>query len=361
MAIKVFISYAHESEILSNNVLELSNYLRIQGIDSEIDQYEESPPEGWPKWMMRQVQEADYVLIVCSKLFYERSNDFSQSDDGLGVKWETSLILQQLYTMSTNNKKFIPIIFEKSDSSFIPLPLQPYTYYSVSDLSTKEKLRKRLLGISISARPELGEIAEETKEEPFDPKERKSLFFTSVIDVDLWDKAKWKGIVFISDPSLKVPPIIGFLFTHGKYGDQIFSDLKERFTHKDEKDELRISIIEKINPVNTKHYKVTIGSDLDVIVEKFEEYGIKPQESLFSTVSRINEMTPDNNSKNVEIFKHSYNYFNKYYITNVNLEDGRPVPNFNNLIEKQKLNFRIKSDIVHNRHDPDIVAFPEYL
>jgi hypothetical protein len=70
LAIKVFISYAHESAELSNNVLEFSNLLRKKGIDSEIDQYEEAPAEGWPKWMMRQVQQADFVLVCCSKFFF---------------------------------------------------------------------------------------------------------------------------------------------------------------------------------------------------------------------------------------------------------------------------------------------------
>ena len=144
---KVFISYAHESETLSNQVLEFSNYLRSQEIDSEIDQYEESPSEGWPKWMMRQVQEADFVLIVCSQLFFNRANDFSGKNDGLGVKWETSLILQQLYSMNTNNDKFIPIIFDKSNAQHIPLPLQPYTYYHVTDLDFRKKLTDRLRGI----------------------------------------------------------------------------------------------------------------------------------------------------------------------------------------------------------------------
>ncbi|MFT5505169.1 MAG: hypothetical protein ACI845_003978 [Gammaproteobacteria bacterium] len=49
MTKRVFISYAHESEELSDSVLNPSNYLRSQGVDSEIDQYEEAPPEGWPK------------------------------------------------------------------------------------------------------------------------------------------------------------------------------------------------------------------------------------------------------------------------------------------------------------------------
>ncbi len=169
----------------------------------------------------------------------------------------------------------------------------------------------------------------------------------------------WKGIVFISDQSLKAPPIMGFLFTHGEYGDEIFSELQKRFNYNDKDDEIRISIIDEINASNLQHYKVTMGSDWDVIVKKSEEYGLKAEESLFTSFSRINEMQPNKGSTNIAVFKHAYSYFNRYYITNVSLVDGQPVPNFKNLIEKQKINFRKKSDIIKNAHDPDIVAFRE--
>jgi len=73
--------------------------LRSQGVDSEIDQYEEAPPEGWPKWMARQIQESDYVLVVCADLLFKRANDHSGDESGLGVKWEKKLILLKLYTV----------------------------------------------------------------------------------------------------------------------------------------------------------------------------------------------------------------------------------------------------------------------
>ena len=43
---KVFISYAHAGKKLADDVLNFSNYLRSRGIDAEIDQYEEAPPQG---------------------------------------------------------------------------------------------------------------------------------------------------------------------------------------------------------------------------------------------------------------------------------------------------------------------------
>ena len=65
--------------------------MRSQGVDSEIDQYEEAPPEGWPKWMARQIQESDYVLVVCADLLFKRANDHSGDESGLGVKWEKKI------------------------------------------------------------------------------------------------------------------------------------------------------------------------------------------------------------------------------------------------------------------------------
>ena len=355
---KVFICYAHESEKLSDSVLELSNYFRSQGIDSEIDQYEEAPSEGWPKWMMRQVQEADYVLVVCSEMFYKRANDSSGNDDGLGVKWETSLILQQLYTLNSKNKKYIPIIYSANDKKHIPLPLQPYTYYEYTKEEKREQLRDRVLGIAKSKRPPLGKEPEsEITPAPLDLKERKSMFFSSIIDTELWNKANWKGIAFASDPSLQAPPIVGFLFENNQAGYEIFSTLKQQFGDVDHKDEIRLSFIEEISKSNPLDYKVHLGTDWSVIVEKAESAGLKPDESLAMLVTRTHEMNPLEGSKNLEVFKHAYRYFKKYYITNITTNDGQSQPDIGNLIEKRKVFFRKKAEIINNKNDEDFVVF----
>lgn len=353
-ATKVFISYAHESTELANTVLGLSDYLRSQGVDAEIDQYEESPPEGWPKWMMRQVQEAEYVLIVCSKLFFDRANDFTGKDEGLGVKWETSLILQQLYESNTNNTKFIPVITDQHSSKFIPLPLKPYTYYDISDSGKKQKLLNRLLGTESSKRPALGKASDS---EALPPKERKSIFITSIINLDLWNEARWKAMAFLSDPSLSEPPVIGFVFENNAKGNEIFAELRDRFGSKDEKEEIRISFIEKISDTRPQDYKVHIGTDWATLLEKLKENGLNPDDSMVISISRIHEMNPPTNSKNIEVLKHSLSYFKKYFISNFEMIDGRLRPNFDHLIEKSNIYFREKSEIVDKKNDPDFVVF----
>ena len=73
MAKKVFISYAWEDESFSQAILEFSNKLRANGIDANIDQYEENPDMGWPIWMEQQIETSDYVLVVATKTYLDKT------------------------------------------------------------------------------------------------------------------------------------------------------------------------------------------------------------------------------------------------------------------------------------------------
>src|SRR5258708_30695749 len=69
---EVFISYSWDSESHVQAVLELSNRLRSEGIDCVLDQYEVSPPEGWPLWMDKKIRDSRLVLTVCTETYYKR-------------------------------------------------------------------------------------------------------------------------------------------------------------------------------------------------------------------------------------------------------------------------------------------------
>ena len=43
---KVFISYSHQNTEYENKILSFANNLRSEGIDANIDLYEEAPTEG---------------------------------------------------------------------------------------------------------------------------------------------------------------------------------------------------------------------------------------------------------------------------------------------------------------------------
>ena len=69
MSPKIFISYSHDSEKHQQNVLGLADRLRDEGIDCFIDQYEESPSEGWVRWAINRIEGADFVLVVCTEQY----------------------------------------------------------------------------------------------------------------------------------------------------------------------------------------------------------------------------------------------------------------------------------------------------
>ena len=82
---KVLISYSHDSPEHKDRVLVLSNRLRGEGIDCTIDQYLLVPPEGWPRWMEKQIRESDFVLMVCTETYYRRVLGQPDPDRGRGA------------------------------------------------------------------------------------------------------------------------------------------------------------------------------------------------------------------------------------------------------------------------------------
>jgi len=126
--LRVFISYSHDSEEHKDRVQALSDRLRADGIDCIIDQYETSPPEGRPRWCNNQIEEADFVLVVCTEIYERRFNGIDSTRKGKGAKWEGAIITQELYDYQGRNKKFIPIIFIPKDENHIPIILRGATY-----------------------------------------------------------------------------------------------------------------------------------------------------------------------------------------------------------------------------------------
>lgn len=94
---KVFISYSHDTVEHQEHVLGLADRLRADGIDAEIDQYNVSPPKGWPGWCWRQIEAADFVLMVCTETYHRRVKLGEEGDRGLGVVWEAGIIHQLIY------------------------------------------------------------------------------------------------------------------------------------------------------------------------------------------------------------------------------------------------------------------------
>jgi SAM-dependent methyltransferase len=155
---KVLIIYSHETEEHMDRVLSLSDRLRTDGIDCIIDQYETSPPEGWPRWSDNQIEESNFILIVCTKTYEERFKSIEEQGKGKGVKWEGLIILQRFYESEANNRKFIPIIFSPNDQSHIPTILRGTNFYNVDTNDGYEALYRHITDQPNVIKPRIGNI-----------------------------------------------------------------------------------------------------------------------------------------------------------------------------------------------------------
>lgn len=136
---KVFVSYSHDSPEHGEHVLALADRLRSDGIDCILDQYEESPAEGFPRWMDRQIRAADFVLMICTSTYYRRVMGEEEPGKGHGAQWESTLIYQYIYNAGTANTRFIPVLLEGADASAIPIPWQGVKYYQPTTTHTERK------------------------------------------------------------------------------------------------------------------------------------------------------------------------------------------------------------------------------
>jgi SEFIR domain-containing protein len=67
---RVFISYSHDSPDHKNRVLGLSERFRQDGLETSLDQYVRgTPPQKWPRWMLDQLNWADFVLVICTETY----------------------------------------------------------------------------------------------------------------------------------------------------------------------------------------------------------------------------------------------------------------------------------------------------
>jgi hypothetical protein len=133
-----------------------------------IDQYVLVPEEGWTLWMEKQIRNSNFVLMVCTETYYQRVVDEGESGKGLGVRWEGRLIYQALYREGRINTKFIPVLFEAADSSYIPSPVGDTNFYFAQTEHGYEDLYRRLTNQPRAIKPELGKLRS------LSPAERKS-------------------------------------------------------------------------------------------------------------------------------------------------------------------------------------------
>ncbi|HOV27940.1 MAG TPA: hypothetical protein PK566_16480 [Pseudobacteroides sp.] len=146
--------------------------------------------------------------------------------------------------------------------------------------------------------------------EVFNPEaiSHKDIDIISVINIPLWDKAKWKGMMFALSLDYR-PPILAPVFTDINAGIAIFKEWISLVGKADEKDIIRVGLIKGINKNFPHHYKAIFTANTNVLLPSGKA-------KYISIPSRFRTMEAENN-KNLTGFENVIKVINaewKYYL-----------------------------------------------
>ncbi|MCE6998602.1 TIR domain-containing protein [Saccharothrix sp. S26] len=160
--LRVFVSYAHESDEHVERVRDLWIFLRRCGIDAKLDRAAAQRRQDWPLWMGDQIREADHILVIASKAYRERAEGRSAPEVGKGVQWEARLIRDAFYRDQRALDRFVPVVLPGQSKEGIPDFLAPdtSTWYRVEDytLDGAETLLRLLLAQPAEVEPDIGTV-----------------------------------------------------------------------------------------------------------------------------------------------------------------------------------------------------------
>jgi hypothetical protein len=223
-------------------------------------------------------------------------------------------------------------------------PLQRSVSWSKGRLSTVEQID------SETRPPKLNEEEGSYELSGIDNLKHRDIRVHSVINIPLWDKAKWKAMVYVCFPN--EPPSLVFGFTNPDAGKAIFKNWQSRFGKVDKDEYLRISIITGIDEKHPYSYSIVVGVDPEFL----KSHDHKPN-PFYMLNSRIHRMYPVN-PENLQRFLTRYKDTNSYTILPARFENPSLAPElFPELgIKKQKL--RVCEAWQIDEHDLDICAVP---
>jgi hypothetical protein len=168
----------------------------------------------------------------------------------------------------------------------------------------------------------------------------------SLINMPLWDNAKWGAVAYGITPDLSEPPILGLAFGDSDAARAIFKGWRSKLGQFDEQEQLHVCIVTEISRGNPYAYGVVIGSNPKIP----SGTGL----SHFIAVSRVHTMNPTD-STNLERFLARFKRVGVYALAPARFSEGQPPQLFLDLcIGKAAL--RVIPAWKLGRNDPDAVV-----
>lgn len=158
---KAFVSYAWEDDDHKLWAKQLAERLRADGVEVLLDQWALAPGDQLPEFMERAIRENDYVLIVCTPRYREKSDERSG-----GVGYEGDIMTGEVVA-SRNHRKFIPLLRRGGWSEAAPSWLRGKVYVDLSGEPYSEEHYQDLLSTLFNARssaPPVGPVPSRIRE-----------------------------------------------------------------------------------------------------------------------------------------------------------------------------------------------------
>lgn len=151
---KVFVSYSWDNDAHKTWVKEFATSLRQDGIDVSLDQWNLVPGDQLPEFMEREIRENDYVLIICTPRYKERSD---KREGGAG--YEGDIMTAEILSKG-NHRKFIPIIREGELRTAAPSWLLGKYSIDLRSNPINEQNYRDLLETILNCRPKAPQMGE---------------------------------------------------------------------------------------------------------------------------------------------------------------------------------------------------------
>jgi len=153
--VRAAISYAHGR--YDDRILALADRLNREGVDCELDLYDQAPPQGWPQWMLDTLMER-VVIVVCTAEYADRIAGRAPAGVGRGVAWEGRILKERVYDGQGRNEGIAPVVFSAGDLVHRPDFLKDVTYYDLSRPDGYDSLYRRLTRQPLYMKPTLGPV-----------------------------------------------------------------------------------------------------------------------------------------------------------------------------------------------------------
>jgi hypothetical protein len=151
------------------------------------------------------------------------------------------------------------------------------------DVAGRRQRRERRGEVSVHGPPDLGSLRHD------------EMRVESVINIPLWDRAKWRGMGFFIDPSGL--PGIALLFTNPAAASTIWKEWQRTFGTGDASDRLRLSIVTHVKPEDQFAYRAVVAPAPEAAFDGAAKV-------VFAT-ARVLEMNPSSDT-NLRNFRGEY-------------------------------------------------------